>query len=119
MRTFNIAVIPGDGIGREVVPEGMRVLDAAAKRFGFDFSWHCLDWSCETYAKSGRMMPSDGIAQLRSFDAIFRSEEHTSELQSRLHLVCRLLLEKKKESLRRDHTKKDKSTVQSSDAPSQ
>src|SRR5438552_8006087 len=71
MRTFNIAVIPGDGIGREVVPEGMRVLDAAAKRFGFGFSWHCLDWSCETYAKSGRMMPSDGIAQLRSFDAIF------------------------------------------------
>jgi len=52
MRTFNIAVIPGDGIGREVVPEGMRVLDAAAKRFGFGFSWHCLDWSCETYAKS-------------------------------------------------------------------
>src|SRR6266702_1997621 len=71
MRTFNIAVIPGDGIGREVVPEGMRVLDAAAKRFGFGFSWHCPDWSCETYAKSGRMMPSDGIAQLRSFDAIF------------------------------------------------
>src|SRR5436853_4841742 len=71
MRTFNIAVIPGDGIGREVVPEGMRVLDAAAKRFGFGFSWHCLDWSCETYAKSGRMMPSAGIAQLRSFDAIF------------------------------------------------
>src|SRR6266705_111807 len=71
MRTFNIAVIPGDGIGREVVPEGMRVLDAAAKLVGFGFSWHCLDWSCETYAKSGRMMPSDGIAQLRSFDAIF------------------------------------------------
>ena len=71
MRTFHIAVIPGDGIGREVVPEGMRVLEAAAKRFGFRFSWHCLDWSCETYTKSGRMMPSDGIAQLRPFDAIF------------------------------------------------
>ena len=71
MQTFNIAVIPGDGIGREVVPEGMRVLDAAAKCFGFRFSWHCLDWSCETYTQSGRMMPSDGIAQLRSFDAIF------------------------------------------------
>ena len=53
MRTFNIAVIPGDGIGREVVPEGMRVLDAAAKRFGFGFSWHCLDRSCA--------MPSEGI----------------------------------------------------------
>src|SRR5437667_12524509 len=71
MRTFNIAVIPGDGIGRAVVPEGMRVLDAAAKRFGFGFSWRCLDWSCETHAKRGTMMPPDGIAQLRSFDAIF------------------------------------------------
>jgi len=64
-------VIPGDGIGKEVVPEGMRVLDAAAKHFGFHFSWQCLDWSCETYIKTGRMMPSDGIEQLRSFDAIF------------------------------------------------
>lgn len=71
MRTFHIAVIPGDGIGKEVVPEGMRVLDAAAKHFGFHFSWRCLEWSCETYIKTGRMMPSDGIEQLRSFDAIF------------------------------------------------
>jgi len=71
MRTFHIAVIPGDGIGKEVVPEGMRVLDAAAKHFGFHFSWQCLDWSCETYIKTGRMMPPDGIEQLRSFDAIF------------------------------------------------
>ena len=64
-------VIPGDGIGKEVVPEGMRVLDAAAKHFGFHFSWQCLDWSCETYIKTGRMMPPDGIEQLRPFDAIF------------------------------------------------
>jgi len=71
MRTFHIAVIPGDGIGKEVVPEGMRVLDAAAKHFGFHFSWQCLDWSCETYIKTGRMMPPDGIEQLRPFDAIF------------------------------------------------
>jgi len=71
MPTFNVAVIPGDGIGKEVVPEGMRVLDAAAKRFGFRFTWHGLDWSCETYVKTGRMMPADGIEQLRTFDAIF------------------------------------------------
>src|SRR5215468_2855340 len=71
MRTFHIAVIPGDGIGKEVVPEGMRVLDAAAKHFGFHFSWQCLDWSCETYIKTGKMMPPDGIEQLRPFDAIF------------------------------------------------
>ena len=71
MRTFNIAVIAGDGIGKEVVPEGIRVLDAAGKRFGFQFNWHPFDWSCETYARTGRMMPPDGLQQLRRFDAIF------------------------------------------------
>jgi len=71
MHTFNVAVIFGDGIGKEVVPEGMRVLEAAGKRFGFRFRWQHLDWSCETYMKTGRMMPPDGIEQLRPFDAIF------------------------------------------------
>ena len=46
-----IAVIPGDGIGKEVVPEGMRVLDAAGRRFGFDFEWNEFDWSCETLSR--------------------------------------------------------------------
>src|SRR5260370_24731090 len=71
MKTFNIAVIAGDGIGKEVVPEGIRVLDAAGKRFGFQFIWQLFDWSCETYVKTGRMMPPDGLQQLRPFDAIF------------------------------------------------
>src|SRR5260370_1054643 len=71
MKTFNIAVIAGDGIGKEVVPEGIRVLDAAGKRFGFQFSWQLFDWSCETYVKTGRMMPPDGLQRLRPFDAIF------------------------------------------------
>jgi tartrate dehydrogenase/decarboxylase / D-malate dehydrogenase len=71
METFKIAVIPGDGIGKEVVPAGIRVLEAAGQRFGFRFSWHELDWSCETYARTGSMMPSDGLQQLRPFDAIF------------------------------------------------
>jgi tartrate dehydrogenase/decarboxylase / D-malate dehydrogenase len=71
MKTFNIAVIAGDGIGREVVPEGIRVLAAAGERYGFRFDWHAFDWSCETYAKTGKMMPADGIQQLRPFDAIF------------------------------------------------
>jgi len=66
-----IAVIPGDGIGKEVVPEGKRVLDAAGRRFGFDFEWTTLDWSCERYAQTGRMMPQDGLDQLRRFEAIF------------------------------------------------
>lgn len=71
MKTFHIAVIAGDGIGKEVVPEGIRVLDAAGRRFGFRCEWHGFDWSCETYAKIGKMMPDDGLEQLSRFDAIF------------------------------------------------
>jgi len=68
---LNIAVIPGDGIGREVLPEGMRVLEAAGKKNDIDFNWQEFDWSCETYLKTGRMMPEDGIDQLSAFDAIY------------------------------------------------
>ena len=66
-----IALIPGDGIGKEVVPAAARVLDVAGKRFGFAFEWQTFDWSCETYARTGRMMPEDGLDQLRRFEAIF------------------------------------------------
>jgi tartrate dehydrogenase/decarboxylase/D-malate dehydrogenase len=71
MKRFRIAVIAGDGIGQEVVPEGMRVLDAAAQRFGLGFVWDEFDWSCRRYAESGAMMPSDGLDQIRNHDAIF------------------------------------------------
>ncbi len=71
MKTYHIAAIPGDGIGKEVVPQGTRVLDAAAKRFGFAMDWQHFPWSCEYYRETGRMMPADGLEQLRSFDAIF------------------------------------------------
>jgi tartrate dehydrogenase/decarboxylase/D-malate dehydrogenase len=71
MTSHRIAVIPGDGIGKEVVPEGMRVLEAAGRRFGFAFAWTEFDWSCETYARTGRMMPDDGLERLRAFEGIF------------------------------------------------
>ncbi len=71
MKTFNIAVIAGDGIGKEVVPEGIRVLEAAGQRFDFRLNWNFFDWSCETYVKTGKMMPADGLQELRPFDAIF------------------------------------------------
>jgi tartrate dehydrogenase/decarboxylase/D-malate dehydrogenase len=71
MKTFNIAVIAGDGIGKEVVPEGIRVLEAAGQRFGFRMQSRAFDWSCETYLRTGKMMPDDGLRQLRPFDAIF------------------------------------------------
>ena len=54
MVNYRIAVIPGDGIGKEVVPEGIRVLDAVAGRHGIRFQWDELPWSCETYARTGR-----------------------------------------------------------------
>ncbi|MFQ5754996.1 MAG: tartrate dehydrogenase [Acidiferrobacterales bacterium] len=71
MKTYKIAVIPGDGIGKEVIPEGIRVLEAAGRRFDIGFTWDNFPWSCETYAQSGRMMPDDGIEQLKSYDAIY------------------------------------------------
>jgi tartrate dehydrogenase/decarboxylase/D-malate dehydrogenase len=70
-KTYEIAVIPGDGIGKEVVPEGMRVLEAAARRFGFELRWRHFDWSCERFAKTGAMMPPDGLDAIRGMQGIF------------------------------------------------
>ncbi|MGP6157438.1 MAG: tartrate dehydrogenase [Vulcanimicrobiaceae bacterium] len=71
MKSYRIATIPGDGIGKEVVPEGIRVLDAAAQRFGLRFEWEHFPWSCEHYLETGRMMPEDGLERIRRHDAIF------------------------------------------------
>jgi tartrate dehydrogenase/decarboxylase / D-malate dehydrogenase len=68
---LRIAIIPGDGIGKEVVPEGVRVLEAAGRRFGIEFQWEHFDWSCETYKRTGRMMPEDGLDRISRHDAIF------------------------------------------------
>ncbi|MGH3344451.1 MAG: tartrate dehydrogenase [Carbonactinosporaceae bacterium] len=68
---YSIAAIPGDGIGKEVVPEARRVLDRAGARWGFELTWQDYPWGCEYYAREGAMMPGDGIDQLRGHDAIF------------------------------------------------
>jgi tartrate dehydrogenase/decarboxylase / D-malate dehydrogenase len=86
MKTFHIAVIPGDGIGKEVVPEGIRVLDVAARRFGFQFDWQGFDWSCDTYRKTGSMMPADGLQQLRKFDAIYLGAVGNPEVPDHISL---------------------------------
>ncbi len=70
-RTYRIASIPGDGIGKEVLPVGRRLADAVAKKEGFQIDWRDFDWSCERYVETGRMMPADGIEQLKQLDAIF------------------------------------------------
>jgi tartrate dehydrogenase/decarboxylase/D-malate dehydrogenase len=71
MARYEIAVIAGDGIGKEVVPEGIRVLEAAGARHGIGFEWDELPWSCDYYLKHGRMMPEDGLEQIRGHDAIY------------------------------------------------
>ncbi|NLN19019.1 MAG: tartrate dehydrogenase [Firmicutes bacterium] len=72
MQTYKIAVIPGDGIGKEVVPAAQRVLDRAAQADGgFRLDYTVFPWGCEWYTKTGRMMPEDGLERLRYFDAIF------------------------------------------------
>lgn len=70
-RTHHIASIPGDGIGVDVVVEARKVLDQAAERHDFALQWTEFDWSCERYARTGTMMPEDGIEQLSTFDGIF------------------------------------------------
>ncbi len=70
-KTYRIASIPGDGIGKEVIPAGQRIADAAAAKHGFSIEWTEFDWSCELYQKTGRMMPEDGIEQIKGFDAIY------------------------------------------------
>ena len=71
MSNYKIAVIPGDGIGKEVVPEGIRVMEVVGNKLGINFTWDEFDWSCEVYAKTGQMMPDEGLNQIRNHDAIF------------------------------------------------
>ena len=71
MKDYKIAVIPGDGIGKEVVPAGVSVLQTVANEHGFKLSFTDYPWSCETYHETGKMMPDDGIEQLRNSDAIY------------------------------------------------
>ncbi|MFG2078159.1 tartrate dehydrogenase [Nonomuraea maritima] len=71
MTTHDIAVIPGDGIGHEVTPAALEVLQAAGRRHGHGFTFTEYDWSCERYLREGAMMPDDGLERLRRHDAIF------------------------------------------------
>jgi tartrate dehydrogenase/decarboxylase/D-malate dehydrogenase len=67
---YRIALIPGDGIGLEVIPEGVRVLKELAGRFAFTVEFTEFPYSCGYYSKTGKMMPEDGLEQLKPFDAI-------------------------------------------------
>ena len=71
MSRHRIALIPGDGIGREVVPAGVEVLKAAGERFGISFEWDERPWGCDYYRETGRMMPANALADIRHHDAIY------------------------------------------------
>ena len=71
MPEYSIAVIPGDGIGKEVVPEGIKALEAAAEKAGVRLRLQHFPWGCDYYVEHGRMMPEDAIERLRAFDAIY------------------------------------------------
>ena len=69
---YRIAVIPGDGIGKEVMPEGIRVMDAAAKAFNLTLQWDWFDFACaDYYVKHGKMMPDNWFERLKGYDAIY------------------------------------------------
>ena len=71
MKTYNIAVIPGDGTGPEVVREGIKVLEAAAKQYGFGCKFTGYDFGGERYLKTGETLPDGAVDELRQFDAIY------------------------------------------------
>ncbi len=71
MKTYNIAIIPGDGIGKEVTQEAVKVLMAVSKKHGFGIKTENFDWSCDYYLKHGEMGPENVLDILKGFDAIF------------------------------------------------
>jgi len=71
MKNYKIAVIAGDGIGKEVMPEGVRALDAAARKFGISLAFEHFDWSCDNYDRHGWWMPPDWKERIGGHDCIF------------------------------------------------
>jgi tartrate dehydrogenase/decarboxylase/D-malate dehydrogenase len=88
---YRIAVIPGDGIGNEVIPAAIDVVDAAAERQQVRIEWTHFPWGSDYHFEHGRMMPEDGLEQLRSFDAIFFGAVGDPRLQDNITLNGLLL----------------------------
>ena len=91
MQTYRIAVIPGDGIGHEVTPAAIEVLETTARRSGFRFDWEHFPWGSAHYFEHGHMMPPDGLDRLRSFDAILFGAVGDPRLQDNVTLNGLLL----------------------------
>ncbi|MGW1992742.1 tartrate dehydrogenase [Embleya sp. NPDC001921] len=86
MRTYRIAAIPGDGIGRETVPAARRVLDVLSATHGIELAWTEHPWGCAFHAETGAMMPADGIERLREADAILLGAVGTPEVPDHVSL---------------------------------
>ena len=71
MKSYNIAVIPGDGTGPEVVAEGIKVLNAASEKFGFKLDYTHFDFGGERYLRTGEVLPNSAVPDLKKFQAIF------------------------------------------------
>ncbi len=71
MDNYKIAVIPGDGIGHEIVPAGVKVLEAAGEKFGFSFSFDFFEYGAGYYKKNGVFMPADALDKLKTYDALY------------------------------------------------
>jgi tartrate dehydrogenase/decarboxylase / D-malate dehydrogenase len=91
MRTYRVAVIPGDGIGTEVTPAAIRALDATGKRCGFEFKWEHYPWGSEHYFQHGHMMPANALEVLRPFDAILFGAVGDKRIQDNVTLNGLLL----------------------------
>src|SRR5262245_18687374 len=89
--TYRIAVIAGDGIGREVIPAGIKVLDAVSGHFGFRLEWVHFPWGADYYFEHGVMMASDALEQLRPFQAIYLGAVGDPRIQDNITLNGLLL----------------------------
>jgi tartrate dehydrogenase/decarboxylase/D-malate dehydrogenase len=86
VRTFRIAVIAGDGIGREVIPDGMAALEASTRGTDVSLEFTEFSWGCDFYARHGRMMDEDAIEQLARFDAIYLGAIGSPEVPDHISL---------------------------------
>ena len=87
MQQYKIAVVPGDGIGQEIIPEGLKVLDAVAAQEGFGLTYSHFPWSASWYKETGAFMPEDGLDQLSAFDAIYFGAIGRPDVDDRLPAI--------------------------------
>lgn len=71
MSNYKIAVVPGDGIGQEIVPEGLKVIEAVAKKHNFTIETESFDWGAGYYLKNNKFLPDNGLEILKGFDAVY------------------------------------------------